>query len=136
MRCESPRGTALASVAVFALLALAAAAGAEEADKPMIVKIHADWCGTCTRLDTTFEQLEERVGSDARIVVLDVTDRDAVDRSTAEADRLGIRPFFDRYKSKTGTVGVFDAGGGEIIVLKGELDPEPYVAAVKKAGEA
>ena len=54
-------------------------------------------------------------------------------RSTAEADRLGIRAFFDSYKSKTGTVGVIDANGKTVSVLKGEMDPSKYVAAVKKA---
>ncbi len=102
-------------------------------DKPMIVKIHADWCGTCTRLEATFDELEKQIGSDARIVVLDVTDKAAVARSAAEADRLGIREFFDAYKSKTGTVGVIDASGKTVSVMKGEMDPSKYVAAVKKA---
>ena len=101
--------------------------------KPMVVKIHADWCGTCTRLETTFEELEKQIGGEARIVVLDVTDKAAVARSAAEADRLGIRDFFDSYKSKTGTVGVIDAQGRTVSVMKGEMDASKYVAAVQKA---
>lgn len=102
-------------------------------EKPMVVKIHADWCGTCTKLETTFEELEKRIGGEARIVVLDVTDKDAVAESAAEADRLGIRDFFDSYKSKTGTVGVIDANGKTVSVMKGEMDASKYVAAVEKA---
>ncbi len=102
-------------------------------DKPMVVKIHADWCGSCTQLETTFEELEKQIGSEARIVVLDVTDKAAVARSAAEADRLGIREFFDSYKSKTGTVGVIDACGNTVSVMKGELDASKYVAAIRKA---
>ncbi len=102
-------------------------------DKPMIVKIHADWCGTCTRLEATFDELEKQIGSEARIVVLDVTDKAAVVRSAAEADRLGIREFFDSYKSKTGSVGVIDACGNTVSVMRGELDASKYVAALSKA---
>ena len=142
MRDSNSRRRGLA-VGLAALVAIGFAVGPALADhheksetaeaKPMIVKIHADWCGTCTRLETTFEQLEKEIGSEARIVVLDVTDKAAVARSAAEADKLGIRDFFDSYKSKTGTVGVFDASGKTVSVMKGEMDPSKYVAAVKKA---
>lgn len=115
---------------------LATAAAAEEGGQPMIVKIHADWCGTCTKLNTTFDELQTEVGEEAQLVILDVTDKDAVARSTAEADRLGIREFFDRYKGKTGTVGVIAADGEVVVVLKGEFDPAPYVTALEKAREA
>ncbi len=145
MKNSNSRRRGLA-VGLAALVAIGFAVGpalaghhekAETADaKPMIVKIHADWCGTCTRLEATFDELEKQIGSDARIVVLDVTDKAAVARSAAEADRLGIREFFDSYKSKTGTVGVIDANGKTVSVMKGEMDPSKYVAAVKKASGA
>jgi thiol-disulfide isomerase/thioredoxin len=109
------------------------AAQADEARKPMIVKIHADWCGTCTRLESTMASLEEQVGSDAVIVVLDVTDRPAVEQSRARAQALGIEDFFDTYKAKTGTVGVLSADGKAIEVLNGETDTAPYRAALEKA---
>lgn len=105
------------------------------ADTPFIVKIHADWCGTCTRMDPTFDELDAKLGGKARIVVLDVTDQESVARSTLEADRLGLRTFFDRYKSQTGTVGVLDGTTREpLTILKGETDTAPYVAAVAAAG--
>ena len=132
MRCALSHGK-LALLGLAAMLAFALASHAEEPAKPMIVKIHADWCGTCTALEDTFEALEPQVGGDARIVILDVTDREAVARSQAEADRLGIRAFFDAHKSKTGTVGVLDAGGAPVVVMRGEMDPAKYVAAVKTA---
>ena len=130
------RRLAPALVLSLALLGLGTQAGAEEDAKPMVVKIHADWCGTCQRLESTFEALAPKLEGEATIVVLDVTDRDAVARSAAEADRLGIRAFFDRYKGRTGTVGILDAGGNPVAVLKGEMDPDRYVAAVRKAKEA
>jgi thiol-disulfide isomerase/thioredoxin len=138
---NSHRGGLIVGLAILVAIGFAVGpAGADHHEKstmahgkPMVVKIHADWCGTCTRLETTFEQLEKQIGSEARIVVLDVTDKAAVARSAAEADKLGIRDFFDSYKSKTGTVGVIDASGKTVTVLKGEMDPSKYVAAVEKA---
>jgi thiol-disulfide isomerase/thioredoxin len=126
-------------LAVTAVLASAFVAVAEEseapsADTPFIVKIHAEWCGTCTRMNPTFDELDAKLDGKARIVVLDVTDQDAVARSAQEADRLGLRTFFERYKSKTGTVGVLDGTTREpVTILKGETDTAPYVAAVAAA---
>jgi len=122
-----------ASLAVLGLLLAGSPALAEEAPKPMVVKIHADWCGTCRHMNPTFEALEKELGDEARIVVLDVTDRETTARARVEAERLGIGVFFDRYKGQTGTVGVLDAGGSPVEVLKGETRTERYVAAVAKA---
>lgn len=124
-------------------LGLAAAASAEpagavdagdDAAKPFIVKIHADWCGTCTRLNGTMAQLEAESGDRVRIVVLDVTNKERVAASRLEADRLGIRAFFDQYKSKTGVVGVLDGETREpVAVLKGETNVAAYQKAVDEA---
>jgi thiol-disulfide isomerase/thioredoxin len=107
---------------------------ADDASKPFVVKIHADWCGTCQKLNATLEDLRQRTGDDARIVVLDVTDRESLARATAEADRLRIRTFFDAYKSKTGTVGILDGVTREpVSILKGETDVAKYEAALATA---
>jgi thiol-disulfide isomerase/thioredoxin len=107
---------------------------ADDASKPFVVKIHADWCGTCQKLNPTLEALRQRTGDDARIVVLDVTDRESLARATAEADRLRVRAFFDADKSKTGTVGILDGVTREVVsVLKGETDVAKYEAALAAA---
>lgn len=106
----------------------------DDSSKPFVVKIHADWCGTCTKLNPTMAELRERQGDKIRYVQLDVTDKEALARSTSEADRLGIREFFDEYKSKTGTVGVLNGASREpVTVLKGELDVAEYESALTKA---
>ena len=123
--------------AVLALLVAAASAeageisSAEDASAPFVVKIHADWCGTCTRMDPTFDELEAALGSGARIVVFDVTDKDAVARSRAEANRLGLGEFFEGHRSKTGTAAVLDGATREPVqVMKGETDVSVYTTAV------
>jgi hypothetical protein len=95
-----PRRFVLGLAVLLVLVAGGPAARGEQADSPMVVKIHADWCGA------------------------------------AEAERLGIRAFFDSYKGRTGTVGVLTADGKPVSVMKGELDVSKYVAALEKAREA
>lgn len=126
-----------------ALLSAASAPGADTAisaaqdvSKPFVVKIHADWCGTCRMLEPTLTALDEKIGPSARIVVLDVTDRETYAAAAAEAKRLGIESFFDQYKSRTGIVGVLDGSTRETIeVLSGELDVTVYERVLTQARE-
>ena len=98
----------------------------------LVLVAHADEAENV--LCPTLEDLRQRTGDDARIVVLDVTDRESLVRATAEADRLRIRAFFDAYKSKTGTVGILDGVTREpVSVLKGETDVAKYEAALATA---
>ena len=133
------RFSAWAAFAVTAILALAAVVQADSpaAPKATLVKIHADWCGTCTMLDSTWQALRNEYGENVRFVVLDVTDRSTVERSRAEAERLGIADLFDRYKSSTGTVAIVDSGTGKVVrVLRGELDAGKYRPAIASLVES
>ena len=101
----------------------------------MIVKIHADWCGTCRALEPTWSALEDEPR--ARLVVLDVSDKDRLASAQQTAKSLGIESFFDAHKGKTGTVGVIDAQTREAVaVYKGELDPAVYRAAIDDIANA
>ncbi len=98
-----------------------------ETVQPLFVKVHADWCGTCTRLEPTWSALQQEFGDQATFVVLDVTDRGALERAQAEADRLGIGAFFAVHKARTGTIGILDGKTGEpLAVMKGETDVTRY----------
>lgn len=110
------------------------AAPADPANRPVLVKIHADWCGTCRILAPTWEALQSRVGDSVRFVVLDVTDRNTMLAAERQAERLGIRPLFDRYKGQTGTIAVLDGTSLEVVeVLKGETRIERYEEAIRRA---
>lgn len=138
---EASRMRAVLALCVVVALAGSAGAGsgaavsaAADASKPFLVKIHADWCGTCTRMNPTFEALEEKVGSESRIVVLDVTDKTTTAAARAEAERLGVVGFFEEYKSKTGSVGVLRGDDREVVqVIRGATDPARYVTALEQA---
>ena len=135
------RGASMALGLALALLDPAATRGddnavsaANDASKPFVVKIHADWCGTCQMLGPVIDALDAEMGSSVCIVVLDVTNRETALAAADEAKRLGIEPFFERYRSKTGTVGVLDGSTREIVaVLSGEFDLAAYERAVARA---
>lgn len=111
-----------------------ATSAAKDVSKPFVVKIHADWCGTCRMLEPTLAALDEKMGASARVVVLDVTNRKTYAAATIEAKRLGIESFFEQYKSKTGIVGVLDGSTRETLaILSGELDVAVYERALTQA---
>jgi len=138
---------AAAAIAALGLVALALTGDPRPADasgaghageaaaagQPYVVKVHADWCGTCRMLEPTWKRIENELADDARIVVLDVTDREAVAASRKQAERLGLTRFFDRYKSQTGTIGVLDGDREPVKVMKGTLEFAEYERAVAKA---
>lgn len=130
------------SLVLFGLLAVlvvgprvAGAAPTEpDAQRPFVVKIHADWCGTCTRLAPTWTRIEQELGGRARLVVFDVSDRKTLGRSRELAEELGLGDFFERHRGGTGVIAVLDGATGEPVALhKGEADYAVYERAVEAA---
>jgi thiol-disulfide isomerase/thioredoxin len=130
--------TFLVGLALFVLVGSAAMAeDAPEAcsGKPYVVKIHADWCGSCKALKSVWQRIETDLRDQATIVTLDVSDRVAYKESQATAERLGIREFFQEYRSRTGTIAVLDCKSHEpVVIMSAERDFEKYRAAVARAG--
>ena len=137
----SAQARRVAISAAVALLASSVSSAGTEAntctDKPYVVKIHADWCGTCKTLAPLWEQINASLGDRARVVDFDVTDRAAYEKSRAEAKRLGIIDFFERYKKRTGTIAVLDCKTLEPVeVLRGESDLSKVRDAVARASRS
>ncbi len=115
----------------------AARAGESEAvctAKPFVVKIHADWCATCRKVDAVWTRLGTEMAEQVNIVELDVSDRVAFEESKATADRLGLGSFFSEYRSRTGTIAVLDCKSREpVAIMSGEVDLSKYLDAISKA---
>jgi thiol-disulfide isomerase/thioredoxin len=105
----------------------------DEVAQPFIVKVYAEWCGTCTMLEPTWKRIETEYQGKAHLVVFDVTDKERVEESKALAEVLGLTPVFNRYKSKTGTIAVLNANKNTVAVMKGEMDFAAYKEAIAKA---
>ena len=104
---------------------------------PYVVKIYAEWCGTCEAIAPTWEQLGAEVGDGATLVTLDVTDRAAAEASRAKAEELGITDFFLEYRRQTGTVAVIDCETLEpVSILRAERNLSKYREAIAKASPA
>lgn len=103
-------------------------------NRPYVVMIHADWCGTCKAVAPVWKQIQADLADETTVVTLDVTDRPAYTASREAARRLGIAEFFNAYRAKTGTIAVLACETHEpVAVLSGERNFEAYRAAVTKA---
>ena len=98
---------------------LASAAAAEQPSLPRLVKIHADWCGTCVALEPTWEALVARLGDRLEPHVFDVTDRARLRASRERAASLGLADFLSVNKGRTGTVALIAPDGRVIETFKG-----------------
>ena len=132
--------TALALViATFAVRATASdtpspPAAPESPGRPLVLMIHADWCGTCRVLSPIWEQIQSDFAATSTVVTFDVTDRPAYTESVATAKALGIEDFFSRHRAKTGTIAVLACASREpVAVLSGERDFEVYRVALAEA---
>ncbi len=130
--------TAFGSVLVSFILLASAAFSSDEPRScesgPYVVKIHAEWCGSCKAIAPIWEQLRADMGDQVTLVTLDVTDRAASDASRATAEELGITDFFTEYRRQTGTVAVIDCKTLRTVsILRAERDLSKYREAIAKA---
>ncbi|MEO1083660.1 MAG: thioredoxin domain-containing protein [Acidobacteriota bacterium] len=102
-----------AATLVLALLMPAAFVGASTAPAApdvVAVKFHADWCGSCKRMGTVFEDLRNKYdGKSVLFVELDLTNGTTKSQAEFMASALG---FGDVYASNQGT--------GFILLLDGK----------------
>ncbi len=121
-----------------AALCLAAPAAADPATaNPQVVKIHADWCGTCVKLNPTWDALREKHSDSVDFIVLDVTDDATRAAAQSTAEQRGLESVLETYGGRTGTILVLRSSGAEpVAVLKGNTDVAAYDEPIAKARES
>jgi thiol-disulfide isomerase/thioredoxin len=85
--------------------------------KPVVVDVFATWCAGCKNIAPTLSQLKQDYAGKVNFVVLDVTDKDKVEQTQAQAEKLGLSKFLEAKKSKTSTVAIVDPGTGNILTM-------------------
>jgi thiol-disulfide isomerase/thioredoxin len=115
------KGKAFLIVAVIFLL-LASTAIAQDQNKPIetprviAVKFHADWCGSCKAMGSTFEELQAKFDTlPVLYVVLDQTRDFNRKQSAFLAHSLGLDDVWVEYGGKTGFILLIDGSTKEVI---------------------
>lgn len=93
-------------------------------DRPKLVVIRAAWCHFCREAEPNILAAYRPYASRIDLVVLDVTDDDAIARSRRIAAAEGVAAFFGKYAGRTPTVGVFVARDQGRLVHGDVNDPE------------
>jgi thiol-disulfide isomerase/thioredoxin len=107
---------------------------AARADKPYVVKLHAQWCPVCMVTKGVWSQIEETYAGRVHLVVLDFTSEANTEASRVEAARLGLGGLFDEYGGVTGVVVVLDGRTKQVTSeIGGSRDFAHYQRAIDAA---
>lgn len=82
----------------------------------LVVTMHADWCGTCKRLEPTLSEVRKDVKEKPVLFMkLDLTDADTRGQAEYLAALLEIGEAYQEYGEKTGFALVIDAETREVV---------------------
>ncbi|HEX3346919.1 MAG TPA: thioredoxin domain-containing protein, partial [Acetobacteraceae bacterium] len=82
--------------------------------KPVVVRIHADWCPACKATQSTIDDLKQAYAGKINFVQFDVTNGKTAAAAQVEAQSLGLEQFYNASKAATSTVAVIDPQDGKI----------------------
>ncbi len=87
-----------------------------ESTQLLVVKFHADWCGSCVKLDEPLQRLQaSAAGEPVDFVRLDLTDDGTRAVAADRASRLGLSEIYESYGGKTGFALLIDAESGTVL---------------------
>jgi thiol-disulfide isomerase/thioredoxin len=82
--------------------------------KPVVARIHADWCPACKATQGTIDQLKTAYAGKINFVQFNMTNAKTAAASDQEAQKLGLEQFFSASESATSTVAVIDPKTGKV----------------------
>jgi thiol-disulfide isomerase/thioredoxin len=99
--------------------------------KPLVVRIHADWCPACRATQPTIDKLRAAYTGKINFVQFVVNNATTAAASQALAGKLGLDKFYEATKAATSTVAVIDPQNGKIYAtLYNDGNLEDYETAV------
>ena len=104
--------------------------------KPLIVRVHADWCGECQTSLPDFLTFTKTYRGKINVVDIDVTDGKTAAIARARAERAGLAPYYERTKATPLTVAFINPNSNTVYAaLRGNVTLSQLVSA-EKAVEA
>ncbi|HJU19704.1 MAG TPA: thioredoxin domain-containing protein [Stellaceae bacterium] len=82
--------------------------------KPLVVRIHADWCSACKATHATLVDLRQTYAGKINYVEFDVTNAKTAAVAHAKAEKLGLGKFYDAAKEQTSAVAVINPQNGKV----------------------
>ncbi len=100
--------------------------------KPVVVRIHADWCPACKATEATYRGIEKHYAGKATFVTFDVTDAKTAAEAATKAEKLGLTKLYDTDKTATSTVAIINPKTGAVMTsLYNDNTPEDYEKAIE-----
>ena len=87
---------------------------AESTNRPYVIKLHAKWCPICMMTKGVWSELQTAYMGKVNLVVFDLTSKDKIEASRAEAKRIGLDSFFENYGGETGAIFLLDGKSREV----------------------
>ena len=100
--------------------------------KPLIVRVHADWCGECQTSLPDFQAFSKTYRGKINVVDIDVTDGKTAAESKARAEALGFGPYYEKTKAAPLTVAFINPDSAKVYAaLRGDVTLAQLRAAEK-----
>lgn len=83
--------------------------------KPVVVKIHAEWCSACRTIAPIIREMQQQYNGRANFVVFDITNQSTIKASVARAKELGLDGFFAANKTRNATVAFINPENSQVL---------------------
>lgn len=83
--------------------------------KPVILKIHADWCRACRTIAPIIQEMQRQYNGRANFVVFDITNQSTIKANAARARELGLDGFFAANRTRNATVAFINPENGQVL---------------------
>lgn len=98
--------------------------------KPLIVRVHADWCAECQTTLPDFLAFAGAFKNRINVIDIDVTDGKTSATAAALAQRSGLRAYYEKTKAQPLTVAFIDPDANIVVAeLRGNVDRDDLLAA-------
>lgn len=99
--------------------------------KPVFVEIYASWCPACQTIKPAVQTLRKQEGNNVHWVRFDVSNTASAKKSAARAQELGLADFFNKHRSQTSLVSIFNPETGvSVSTFRAQPELDPYLRAI------